>query len=286
MKKGALIFAHNTREIDYAKMAIVSGGLAKKHLQVPVTLVTDMSTQNWMKESGTFEKAQDVFEQIILVDRPESGVMRTHSDGKEKVVTQWNNINRPSAWQVTPYERTLLLDCDYFTLSDNLNSYWDVDSDLLIAEKYNDIYSKSRTGYLDNFVSPESVELLWATTVMFTKNEYTKMFFDLVEYVRQNYSTFADLFRYDPRMYRNDISFSVAYHILNGFEKTPNHYLPGVLSVPNKDLLYDVKDEKLVFLVSPQHDTNYCVATIKDRDVHIMNKSSVERNIEKLMELI
>jgi hypothetical protein len=286
MKKGILIFAHNTREIDYAKMAIASGGLATKNLGVPATLVTDESTQAWMKESGTFEKAQSVFENIVLVDRPESGKMRTHKDGTAKFVSQWNNINRPNAWNVTPYDRTLLLDCDYFVLGDNLNSYWDVDSDILIAEEYNDIYNKKRTGFLDKYTSAEGVELLWATTVMFTKNEYTKTFFDLVEHIRQNYETFADLFRFDYRTYRNDISFSVAYHILNGFEKDANHYLPGVLSVPNHDMLYDVKDGKFIFLVSPMKDANYCVASIKEQDVHIMNKASVERNIDKILELV
>ena len=286
MKKGILIFAHNTREIDYAKMAIASGGLATKHLGVPATLVTDKSTQDWMKESGTYSKATEVFENIILVDRPESGKVRAHSDGTQKFVSQWNNINRPSAWNVTPYDRTLLLDCDYFVLSDSLNNYWDVDSDLLISEAYNDIYNAKRTGYLDKFVSAEGVEMLWATTVMFTKNEYTKTFFDLVEHIRQNYETFADLFRFDYRTYRNDISFSVAYHIMNGFEKNNNHYLPPVLSTPGFDMLYDVVDGKFVFLVSPMHDDNYCVASIKDQDIHIMNKSSVERNIDKIMELL
>jgi hypothetical protein len=42
MKKGALIFAHNSRDIDYALMAIISGGLVKKNLKVPVSLATDI----------------------------------------------------------------------------------------------------------------------------------------------------------------------------------------------------------------------------------------------------
>ena len=66
MKKGALIFAHNSRDIDYALMAIISGGLVKKNLKVPVSLATDMSTIEWMKTSGTYEKAVEVFKREIF----------------------------------------------------------------------------------------------------------------------------------------------------------------------------------------------------------------------------
>ena len=34
MKKGILIYAHNNRSVDYALMALISGGLAKKKLNV------------------------------------------------------------------------------------------------------------------------------------------------------------------------------------------------------------------------------------------------------------
>ena len=51
MTNGILIFAHNNREVDYGLLAVISGGLAKKHLHVPVSLVTDHSTKEWLIES-------------------------------------------------------------------------------------------------------------------------------------------------------------------------------------------------------------------------------------------
>ena len=39
MTRGILIFAHNNRDVDYALMSIVSGHLAGKYLQVPVSLI-------------------------------------------------------------------------------------------------------------------------------------------------------------------------------------------------------------------------------------------------------
>ncbi len=44
MKKGILIYAYNSPTLDYALMGIISGGLAKKNLGIPASLVSDQST--------------------------------------------------------------------------------------------------------------------------------------------------------------------------------------------------------------------------------------------------
>jgi len=287
MKKGIVIFAHNNRQIDYAKMSIISAGLAKKKLGVPVTLITDPSTVEWMQESKIFEKATEVFESIVITQRPEDENTRVVFDGTTKSSSPFKNANRNSVWDLTPYDRTLLIDTDYFVMTDTLNNYWNVESDILIADSYNDIFGKERTGYLDNHISETGIKMLWATTVMFTKNERTKLFFDLVEHIRQNYKQFANLFSFNDRIFRNDIAFSIARHIMYGFETDNDYSLPPVLSITDKDHLHDVdKDGNLIVLASPKLDSNYCVAKIKENNIHIMNKQSIMRNSEKLMELI
>ena len=286
MKKGIVMFAHNNRQIDYAKMSIVSAKLAKKHLGVPVSLITDQSTVGWMKESNIFETASSVFENIITTERPQEENTKVSFDGTEKTAVPFKNSNRNSVWHLTPYERTLLIDSDYFITSKTLNEYWDVDSDILIAESYNDIFGDKRTGYLDRHISETGVKMLWATTVMFTKNEDTRIFFDLVEHIRQNYKQFSDLFRFATRVYRNDISFSIARHIMYGFETDNDYALPPVLSVTDKDHLYDVDENgNFTVMVTPKLDGIYCATKVKGNDLHIMNKQSILRNIEKLMEL-
>ena len=62
-------------------MAVISAGLAKKQLQVPASLVTDKSTIDWMKESNIYNKATEVFEKIIEVDRPDTVNTRRLNDG-------------------------------------------------------------------------------------------------------------------------------------------------------------------------------------------------------------
>ena len=205
MKKGALIFAHNSRDIDYALMAIISGGLVKKNLKVPVSLATDMSTIEWMKTSGTYEKAVEVFDQIIEIEKPLTGNQRKLHDGTQSKMVPFVNANRANACEITPYDRTLLLDSDFLVFSDRLNQYWGIDQDIMISDSIKDIYSQNRIGYLDRHVSDTGVHLMWATTVMFNKNETTKTFFDLVNYIRDNYQYFGDLFRFSTRQYRNII---------------------------------------------------------------------------------
>jgi len=286
MSKGVLIFAHNNRQVDYARMAIIAGGLAAKNLQVPVTLATDDSTVAWMKESNIYTTAMKIFEHIRIVNRPEDLQNRKFNDGTEQVVAPFKNSNRASVYNITPYDRTLLIDSDFFILTDELNNYWDIDSSVLISKNYNDILGPERIGYLDRYVSNTGVQLLWATKVMFTKNEESKTFFNLVNHVRENYKRYADVYRYDSRMYRNDIAFAVARHIMYGFETDNDYSLPDVFSVPDKDVLYDVSNESLKFLVSPKLNNNFIATSVKGRDVHIMNKQSIIRNFDKLVEMI
>jgi len=286
MKKGILMYAHNNRTVDYALMAVIAAGLAKKNLKVPASLITDASTINWMKESNIYSKAIDVFENIIEVDRPVTDNTRRLNDGLINTVVPFINSNRCSAWELTPYDRTLLIDTDFLILSDNLNAYWNVDADVLIGDAINDIYHQSRMGYHDRYVSDTGIKMYWATTVMFTKNKNSKLFFDMVNLIQQNYKHYADLFRFDNRQYRNDISFSVAKHILQGFEQDNTKSLPPVLTALDKDILYEVGDTRLKFLINYKLDDNFCAATISKNDIHIMNKQSIVRNKDELLGMI
>ena len=121
---------------------------------------------------------------------------------------------------------------------------------------------------------------------MFTKNSNSKLFFNTVNYVKENYSQFADVFRFDPRQFRNDIAFSVAKHILDGYQQIDIESLPSVLSALDKDILHSVDGDKLTFLIDYKLTNLYCAASISDVDIHIMNKQSIIRNNQALLELI
>jgi hypothetical protein len=72
---------------------------------------------------------------------------------------------------------------------------------------------------------------------------------------------------------------------LHGFEQNNTEDLPPVLTLLDRDVLLSV-DEKLTVLVSPKLDSNFCAATISGIDIHVMNKQSIIRNKDTLLELI
>lgn len=287
MTRGALIFAHNSRDVDYAVCAVVAGGLAGKNLQIPVSLVTDESTVKWMKQSSYYDKAIKTFDQIIIVEKPTTTNKRTLHDGASANVVPFVNSNRANAWELTPYDETLLLDSDYLIFTDTLNQYWELENDVLISTAMNDIQG-DRKGFLDNHVSETGVHLYWATTVMFKKNERSKLFFDLVDNIRKNYNYFADIYRFNSSQFRNDIAFSIAKHILEGFTTDTRENLPPVLTAIDKDILHSVceKTGKLTFMISNAAADKFYLASIKEMDVHIINKQSIVRHSQSLLELI
>lgn len=286
MSRGILIIAHNNRDVDYALMSIISGGLAKKYLNLPATLITDQSTVDWMKTSSIFDTANNVFEKIKIIDRPTSDNSRRLNDGQDSKNVLFLNSTRSKAWDLTPYEETLLIDSDYLIFSDRLNHYWNLADNVLIGSAMNDIQGQ-RIGFLDKNVSDVGVHLYWATTVMFKKNLESKMFFELVKQVEENYDIFSDLYRFSPKQFRNDIAFSVAKHILDGFSTDTKISLPAILTVQDKDLLCEVKDDKLFFIINDGNNPDvYVPCSVKGIDIHFMNKQNIVRQKDKLMELL
>ena len=286
MSNGILIFAHNSREVDYILTAVVAGALAKKYLNVPVSLVTDETTLDWSKTSKIYSKVETTFDKIILVEKPASNNVRVLNDGtSSSKVVPFVNSNRADAYSLTPYDRTLLIDSDFLIFSNNLSNYWDVDSSLLISSSMNDIRG-DRIGILDKWVSDEGIPLLWATTVMFTKNDESKLFFELVSHIKQNYNTYALIYRFNPKTFRNDIAFSIAKHMLDGFE-TKSAGLPPILTSLDTDIVHSVTCESVKILIEdPKNQGSKNISNLVGRDIHIMNKQAIVRAAAKLLEIL
>jgi hypothetical protein len=286
MTNGVLIFAHNNPNIDYGLMAVIAGGLAKKHLNVPVSLVTDKWTIEWLKESKNFTKAESIFDKIIQVTKPITKNTRKLHDGFDSQTIPFENSNRFSAWDLSPYDKTLLIDSDYLIFSTMLNEYWNVDAPIMMSHSMNDIIG-DRSRILDQRVSETGIHMFWATTVMFDKSQESRFFFQLVDFIKDNYRYYADLFRFNPKQFRNDVAFSIAKHIMNGFETEYVYTLPPVLSVFDKDMLIDVKDQTLIHLLDKPLDCgNFWSAATTGLDVHVMNKQSIIRHKDAFLRML
>jgi len=284
MTRGIVLFAHASENIDYGTLAVIAGGLAKKHLNLPVSLVTDQYTLNKIKNYNATEK---LFDKIIIVDVPQTTNQRILNNGSTVEKIPFINSNRSSIYNLTPYESTLLIDCDFLIFTDNLNNFWDLDFSLMISKSINDVVG-DRLGVLDRYTAETGSTLYWATTVMFKKDEYSRLFFNLVEFIKDNYRYYSDLLRIDSRIYRNDVSFSIAKHILDGFRNDLSLSLPSVLTVQGKDLVEKIKDDGTIVCLIDYYlnEQEYVLTSFKDQDIHIMNKHSILKHKDALLELI
>jgi hypothetical protein len=259
--KGILIYAHNNELIDYIKLATVSSQLATQHLKLPVSLVTDTPSLN----NTSVLDIKDHFEQIILVDLPSNANKRIVNN----TVCSFLNSNRSSAWDLTPYDQTLLIDADYFIFTDKLNQYWNIDQSFLISSGV-DYFVEEYLGTGDRYIDETSIPMRWATTLMFTKNQESKLLFDLVSFIKENQQYYSNLYGFDTRMFRNDIAFSIACHTLNGQLNTDTYMLPKVKTIRSQSKILNLKKNSVVKAVLTESQPIIIEST--NSDVHFLNK--------------
>jgi len=130
MSKGILLYARNNLQIDYVKQAYFLAIQAKKILNLPTTVVTD--SFNYLEQN--FPNYNKIFDRVIKVvwndtdialntvlSRYENHTSRTYKDGalySKKL--QFKNQLRSTAYDISPYDETILLDTDYLILNKNL----------------------------------------------------------------------------------------------------------------------------------------------------------------------
>jgi hypothetical protein len=115
MTRGALIFAFDNEVTDYVAMACWSAQNIRRHLGIPVAVVTD-------------DPMAQGFDQVIYL-YPEGNNKRHFSDYDATVT--WHNESRASVYDLTPWDHTLLLDADYIVASDQLQSVLDSTEDFM-----------------------------------------------------------------------------------------------------------------------------------------------------------
>ena len=114
--KGILIFARNNAQIDYVKQAHFLAKRIKEYLNLPTSIVTD--SVNYLKD--TYKDYKTVFDQVIEVPVACSPSVKRYYDGTNIFKQlEFKNDLRTSAFDLTPYDETLMLDSDY-VLSDSL----------------------------------------------------------------------------------------------------------------------------------------------------------------------
>ena len=257
MSKGALIFAYNNVAVDYQGMAAWSADNIRRHLDIPVCLVTDSVT----------DAIKNKFDQVVLVDSPATQQQRYFRDYKTAGV--WYNTNRVSAYDLSPYDHTLLLDADYVVASDQLKILFDIDQDFLAHRWASDISGNLAFKGNESF-GTYKMPMYWATVVSFRRSKTAELIFDTMEMIRNNWEHYLQLYQVDEHTYRNDYALSIAMNLISGHTLSSS-IIPWELATVTPETKLTQLDQD-TYKIQYQDSNNKQKWLILNQDFHAMCK--------------
>lgn len=287
MNKGLLYFAHNNGRLAYTKIATCSAVMAKHFMgNVQTALVTDQQSLDDQPEIQ--EQLEKAFDKIIVTDNKPLENSRVYRDGTDIThVANFNNLNRFDAYNLSPFDETIVVDSDYLIQNDSLNSCWGSNENLLINKSACSLDFNQMTGE-ELRLNQTGIRMYWATLIYFKKTDQTRILFDLVNYIRQNWWYYKLIYGFSKSLYRNDFAFSIAIHILSNFmesDSVKSLPTPTIVTATDRDSLVEVDKDSVKMMFYSQQNSGPNLVRLRNTNVHVMNKFSIAVQYEKIMEL-
>ena len=243
---GAVILADNTEKFDYVRLANIAAERVKRHLGIPVTVITSETETKY--NSRIFKHTEK---------------------------TEWKNLNRTLAYDLSPYYRTLLIDADFFVTSDALFGQIFNKQEFIIAK---DMYDPA-TGYgYVKKLGKSKLDQLWATVMVFSKTDTVAKIFAMAQHVIDNYVYYSKLYNFNSYPIRNDYAFTIACHVIGGYGAT-DYSMRGykLFNADFNTALEEINEDN--FLISYKKTnkdiTKTYVQRLKYTDVHFQDKQSL-----------
>ena len=279
---GIIIFSHNNNYIDYIKIACASAGYARRNLSGfhEICLVTDSESL-----SDNEELVNMYFDRTIIVPVPTNATTRTYHDTYDNTVNaKFINTNRGNVYNLSPYDETLVIDCDYFIMSDVLDGVWGSKNDFMITQNYSDISNNNLDSVIK--ISNTSIDMYWATLFYFRKSEFTSMFFSMVDIIKNNWEWYYKKYSCDIKLYRNDHTVSIALHIItNGANDiVPKLPINCLMNSFDADRIFRIDSPTNILMLTKMNKKSGNMVRIQNTDLHIMNKGSIMKNIDSFFE--
>ena len=242
----------------------------------------DEGTKKWLSTSLPKDIIEKAFDKIIISKKKFPKGKRRHFDSPWfNFKAEFNNQPRVLSYKYSPYDETILLDIDYIVMNDNFDYVWGSSEDLLINKKAVDLKGDLFGDISDQRLSPHGIPLYWATVVYFKKTPFAESFFDMVNYIKDEYNFFQFLYGFKLGFYRNDFSFSIAAHILNGYMDKGIKSLPekSIITSYQKDVIAAILDSNEIIFMSHNVEEPWSstLVNIKGMNVHVMNKRELLR---------
>lgn len=248
MTRGVVIFAIDNETTRYTYLADRLAARVHEYLRIPTTILTtkDLSATS----SGS----------------------RWWADTNS--MAQWYNQGRCQAFDLTPYDETLVLDADYVVASDRLSLCWHLGPDMLAPRWAYDVTGLSDYDALNHW-GRWRMPMSWATVIYFRKSRHTEAVFDVMHRVQENWQHYRDLYGAGNSRFRNDFALSIAQHVASGYQGQWPHLPWQMASIDPQHKITQL--DHTTFRVD-YTDVNQRArwTLIRDQDLHVMGKSQLE----------
>lgn len=263
MSNGYVIYAFNTPDCDYVKMAAYNAHLIHIHTGYPVALVTDTNSS---VEPGAFDH----------VVRKKPNIIHDNYGVDRKL---WRNTERTGYLEDSPFDRSVVLDADYLIYNDQINLLLESSEPLILSREVRQVSDEKLD---ESRISPFGLDAIWATCFAFEKSQLSVDFFSLVDYVREHYAYFAQLYDFSPKPFRNDFAFTIALHLMTGGDPQCTEVMinPFKIFMTNRrDKIISLHEDGVL-----AEDSHNGVGYIRTRgmNIHILSKDSLGERLYEL----
>jgi len=290
---GVCFFAYNNKDIDYVKLALLAALYVKKFMKNNNTcLITEEGDFKYLVSSRGQDLVDKAFDEVVFTKVKHKQNMRTHFDSPwTKFTSEFKNSNKHLISQYSPFDKTLLLDIDYFVRNDSLDYLFDSDASVGMYQQARNLKHEPPFLY-ERYLNPVGIPMWWSTVVYFDKSDVSEMFFDIWAHVADNYEFYKFLYNFPGALFRTDYCVSIAVHLMNGMVGTGDmiHEIRDqkMVYMDQKDELWEVKSPTdWIFLANDRNEPWKDIATRNYYDnIHMMNKRSIDRHWKEMLEVL
>jgi hypothetical protein len=241
MSKGCIIFANKTDLFDYDRLANMAAVRVTKHLGLPVTiLTTDAAIDNIRTLPGNVGNFS------------------------------WKNLGRTHAYALSPYDRTLIIDADFFVASDALLPHINGSFEFGIIR---DMYNPATGEPFVPTLGYSKIQQLWSTIMIFDKCDLSAKIFETADNVLNHYPYYSKLYNFNPSPIRNDYAFTIACHLMGGYGQEDFSLKYTMNNCDFNAEILEINDDD-VLIRYPKGDKQM-IQRFKNMDLHLQNKISL-----------
>lgn len=257
--RGVVVFAFNTT-VDYVAIADQTSRLISHNLNLPVTLITDYDSEPVF-----------AYDNVIRIEK-QGDTFKT-----EDMSFRWRNLGRHLAYELSPYDETVLLDTDYLVLDNSLLKLLETEFDYRLMH-----HNQTPAGPSYEMMGETSLPFIWATVVLFRKTERARLFFNLVGRIQRNYPYYRALYNVREGNYRNDYAFAIANCIISGYSLNEDQGIPWPMFTIDQTI-----DKIMLTDTQVRIYHNETATVVPYQNIHVMDKEYLQsRDFEQVVEAI